>query len=187
MSEFRRLAILATHLHTQVELPRAVYIGPGFDLNIPGNGTFVVGPGSEFRRGFFAEVAEGGRIEIGPRCIFTSYALIQISTSLIVGTRAALGQDLMIADGNHRFRDHTRHLLDQGYEFRPITIGDNAIIMSKCTVLASVGEGAVVGANSVVTKPIPPFCLAAGLPARVIEYFGPPELRPADLDVGVQP
>ena len=38
-------------------------------------------------------------------------------------------------------------------------------------------ERAVIGANSVVTRPIPPYCLAVGAPAKVVEYFGPPERR----------
>jgi acetyltransferase-like isoleucine patch superfamily enzyme len=91
------------------------------------------------------------------------------------------GQNLMLADGNHKFRDYTKHLLDQGYDFNPIEIGDNAIVTSKCTVLASIGEGAVIGANSVVTKPVPAYCLAAGAPAKVLEYFGPPEREPVEL------
>ncbi len=185
-SEVRRLALLATHRHAHLELPRPIYLGPGFDLVIPGRGTFVVGPGADFRRGFVAEVADGGRIEMGAACTFTSNALIQISTSLVIGERAVFAQSVMIADGNHRFRDHTRHVLDQGYDVRPITIGDGALILSKCTIVADVGEGAVVGANSVVTKPVPAFCLAAGVPARVIEYFGPPERRPADLPAGTR-
>jgi len=72
-------------------------------------------------------------------------------------------------------------VLDQGYNFRPVTIGDNAMILSKCTVLADIGEGAVIGANSVVTRPVPAFCLAAGVPARVLEYFGPPDQSPPGL------
>jgi acetyltransferase-like isoleucine patch superfamily enzyme len=173
LSEARRLAILATHTHTRVEIPRPVRLGPGFDLVIPGTGEFVVGRGCDFRRGFVAEIASGGRVEIGPGCTFTSHALVQCSTSIVIGSRVVFGQNLMLADGNHRFRDHTRHLLDQGYEFNPIRIGDNAIVTSKCTILADIGEGAVIGSNSVVTKPIPPFCLAAGAPAKVVEYFGP--------------
>jgi acetyltransferase-like isoleucine patch superfamily enzyme len=57
------------------------------------------------------------------------------------------------------------------------------MITSKCTVLADVGERAIVGANSVVTKPVPAFCLAGGVPAKVFEYFGPPDRRPVDLGV----
>lgn len=179
-SELRRLAILATHLHAHVELPRNTRLGPGFDLIIPGPGTFKVGPGTDFRRGFVAEISGDGRIDIGAGCTFTSFALVQCSTTISIGRRAVFGQNLMIADGNHRFRDHTRHLNDQGYDFCPIVIGENAVVMSKCTLVASIGDGAFIAANSVVTKDIPPFCLAAGAPARVIEYFGPPEQRPAE-------
>jgi acetyltransferase-like isoleucine patch superfamily enzyme len=107
--------------------------------------------------------------------------LAQISTELTIGRRAVFGQSVMIADGNHKFRDHTKHLLDQGYDFRPITIGDNAIVTSKCTILNSIGEGAVIGANSVVTQPIPPYCLAVGAPARVVDYFGPEDMRPEGI------
>ena len=180
-SEARRAMIMATHRHTRVEIPRISRLGPGFDLIIPGTGEFVVDDGADFRRGFVAEVNDGGRITIGMGCTFTSFALIQCSTSITIGRRCVFGQNLMIADGNHRFRDHTQHLLDQGYDFRPVTIGDNAVVTSKCTILADVGEGAVIGANSVVTRPVPAFCLAAGAPAKVIEYFGPPELEPLEL------
>jgi acetyltransferase-like isoleucine patch superfamily enzyme len=180
----RRWSIAATHLHADVRIERPVRLGPGFSLDIPQHATFHTGPACDFRRGFVCEVAPGGVVEIGPGTVFTSHALIQISSSLVIGRRCVFGQSLLIADGNHRFRDHTRHPLDQGYELRPITIGDNALILSKVTVLSSIGTGAVIGANSVVTKPVPAYCLALGSPARVVEYFGPPELRPAGLEIG---
>ncbi|HVW81501.1 MAG TPA: acyltransferase [Mycobacteriales bacterium] len=178
---WRRAALLLIHNHLDVEIAKGVAIGPRFDLWMPAPATFHVGTGSEFRRDFFCEIGPGGRVEIGERVIFTSAALIQISTSLIIGRRAVFGQSVMIADGNHKFRDHTKHLLDQGYDFRPIEIGDNAIVTSKCTILNSIGEGAIIGAGSVVTKPIPAYCLAYGAPARVVEYFGPEELRPEGI------
>jgi acetyltransferase-like isoleucine patch superfamily enzyme len=181
-SRARRLAISATHRHCRVEFEGPVYLGPGFDLRIPDAGTLIVGTGVDFRRGFVCEISGEGRVTIGAGSIFTSDALIQCTTSIDIGRRCVFGQALMIADGNHRYRDPSLHVLDQGYNYRPIHIGDGAVITSKCTVLADVGEHAVVGANSVVAKPVPPFCVAAGVPARVIEYFGPPERRPVELD-----
>jgi acetyltransferase-like isoleucine patch superfamily enzyme len=177
-SRWRRRGILFTHRHADVVISDRALLGPRFDLWIPSDATLHIGAGCEFRRDFFCEIAPGGVVEMAENVIFTGSAQIQISTSLTIGSRAALGQATLIADGNHRFRDHTRHLLDQGYEFRPITIGRNAIVMTKTTVLNSIGDGAIVGANSVVTKPIPAYCVAYGAPARVVEYFGPPEDRP---------
>jgi len=182
MSTTRRIMVKATHLHCHVEFRGPVRVGPGFALDIPERGTFIVGPGVDFRRGFVCEISGEGRVVVGAGCIFTSTALIQCSTSIEIGRRCIFGQATMIADGNHRFRDPDRHLLDQGYEFRPIVIGDGAVITTKCTILADIGERALVAANSVVTRPVPAYCLAAGAPARTVEYFGPPELRPPGVD-----
>ena len=46
-----------------------------------------------------------------------------------------------------------------------VWIGDNAVILSGVTI----GEGAIVGANSVVTKDVPPFTVVGGVPARIIK------------------
>ncbi|HWA66780.1 MAG TPA: acyltransferase [Mycobacteriales bacterium] len=180
-SAWRRASLLLTHNHLDLEIAKGVAFGPRCDLWMPGEATLHIAAGCEFRRDFFCEIAPGGRIEMAEGVIFTSAALIQISTSLTIGRRAVFGQSVMIADGNHKFRDHTKHLLDQGYDFRPIEIGDNAIVTSKCTILNSIGEGAIIGAGSVVTRPIPAYCLAYGAPARVVEYFGPEELRPVGV------
>jgi acetyltransferase-like isoleucine patch superfamily enzyme len=177
----RKLAVRATHRHCRVEFEGPVRIGPGFSLDIPDRGTLIVGPGVDFRRGFVCEISGAGRVTIGAGSIFTSSTLIQCTTSIDIGRRCVFGQATMIVDGNHRFRDPDRPMLEQGYDYRPITIGDDVGVMTKCTIVADIGDRAFIGANSVVTRPVPPFCLAAGVPARVLEYFGPPDRRPADL------
>jgi len=174
MSWLRKRWVLLRHPHADIRFEGQVYLGPGFSLHIPREGSFVVGPGVEFRRGFRAEL-EGGRITIGAGSVFTYYVLMQCSTSIDVGERCMFGQATIVVDGNHRFRDLERPMLDQGYDFTPIHIGDDATITTKCTIMADVGERAFVGANAVVTRPVPPFTVAAGVPARPIEYFGPPD------------
>ena len=178
----RRLIISATHLHCSVIFRGPVHIGPGFSLYIPDSGTLDIGPGVEFRRGFHCEIRGKGRVRIGADSVFTSNALIQCTTSIDIGERCAFGQALLIVDGNHRFRDLSVPMQAQGYDFRPITIGDDVTVTTKCTIVANLGERAVIGANTVVTRDIPPFCVAVGAPARVVEYFGPPELRPPGLE-----
>jgi len=180
-SQLRRLTVLATHQHCRVEFRGHAKIGPGFRLEIPDHGTLIVGDGVEFRHGFYCQILGDGRVEIGDRTTFTSHALIQCSTSVTIGPDCNIGQSTVIVDGNHRFRDPDKLLSEQGYDFRPITIGAGASITSKCTVMADVGERCFVGAHSVVTRDIPAYCLAFGTPARVVEYFGHPEQRPASL------
>jgi acetyltransferase-like isoleucine patch superfamily enzyme len=177
-SSARRLSVLATHRHTDVHIHPTAWLGPRFSLWIPAAGRFHAGPGCEFRRDFYAEIANRGVIELGPQVIFTGQATLQITTSLTIGARAALGVGTFIADGNHRYKDHTKHWLEDDYDYTPIVIGEAAAIMTGCTIMASIGKRSAIGANSVVTRPIPDYCLAMGSPARVVEYFGPPELAP---------
>jgi acetyltransferase-like isoleucine patch superfamily enzyme len=87
----------------------------------------------------------------------------------------------MLVDGNHRFRDLDRPLLAPRYDFRPLRIGDDVMVSTKCTVIADLAERAFVDANSVVVRPIPAFCLAAGVPAKVRDYFGPAGKEPEEL------
>ena len=182
-SRARRLLVELTHLHCRVEFQGPVHIGPGFRLVIPDKGTLVIGAGTVFRQGFVCEIGGDGRVVIGPNCEFTSHALLQCSTSIEIGERCIFGQSALIVDGNHRFRDWARHLLDQGYDLRPVHIGDGAIVTSKVSIIGSdIGAHALIGAHSVVTRSIPAYCLAYGTPARVVEYFGPPDQRPAELD-----
>jgi acetyltransferase-like isoleucine patch superfamily enzyme len=51
-----------------------------------------------------------------------------------------------------------------------VTVGRDSWIGDRAVVLADVGEHCVIGAGSVVTKPIPSYAVAVGVPARVIAY-----------------
>ena len=62
-----------------------------------------------------------------------------------------------------------------------VTLGDDVWLGHGVIVLpgVSIGTGAAIGAGAVVTKPIPPFAIAVGNPARIIRYRFPPEIRAA--------
>ena len=175
--------MLATHQHANVSFDKPVRIGPRFDLRILDRGSFNVGPRVEFRSQNTFEIAETGRVQIGAGCIFSWNTIVQCTTSVVFDDDVVLSTGVVVVDGNHRFRDPTTHFLRQGYDFRPIHFGAGSLVLAQSVVIADVGEHAVVGANSVVTKPVPAYCLAVGTPARVVEYFGPPELRPAGIEV----
>lgn len=127
---------------------------------MPEGGTFIVGPGVEFRRGFRAEIGPGGRLAIGGGSHLTFDVLMQCETRIDIGERTMFGQATLVTDG--------------------VRIEDDATITTKCTITSDVGRRAFIGANSVVSDPIPAYCVAVGAPARVIEYFGPPGQEPPD-------
>jgi acetyltransferase-like isoleucine patch superfamily enzyme len=55
------------------------------------------------------------------------------------------------------------------------------VITTKCTIMADVGRRAFIGANSVVTKSVPPFTVGVGAPAQPVDYFGPEGQEPPEL------
>lgn len=178
----RRRWLLLRHPHVDIRFEGPVYLGPRFSLHAPHGGSFHVGPGVEFRRGFRAELAgPEARVVIGAGSYLTYDVIIACSSSVEIGERCGLAQSTFVADGHHRYRDLDSPFLAQGYELQPIRIEDDAQIHSKCTIVADVGRRAVIGANAVVTRPVPAYTLAAGVPARPIDYFGPPGGEPPEL------
>lgn len=176
-SRWRQLLVRVTHRHCEVVFAGPVRLGPGFELYIPDRGRLIVGAGVEFRRGFVCEISGNGEVRIGEGSVFTAGALIQCTTSIDIGRRCVFAQDAMLVDGSHRFGDPNRHILDQGYDYRPLRIDDGVTVMSKCTVFADIGAGTMVGAHSVVSRSLPARCLAIGAPARPVRFFDPAEER----------
>ncbi|HEY8000838.1 MAG TPA: acyltransferase [Solirubrobacterales bacterium] len=176
-SAIRKAWVRARHPHGRIEFGRGVYLGPGFRLRMPSDGSLIVGDSVEFRSGCCVEIAPGATVRIGSGTRFTYDVVIQCGTTIEIGERCVFAHGVTIVDGSHRFRDPTVPMLDQGFDFRPLSIGDDAAAMAKATVIASLGEHAFVGAGAVVTREIPAYSLAVGVPARPIDYFGP---EPAD-------
>lgn len=61
---------------------------------------------------------------------------------------------------------------DKYEEFLPISIGNDVFIGANVTILdgVTIADGAIIGAGAVVTKDIPPYAIAIGVPAKVIKY-----------------
>jgi acetyltransferase-like isoleucine patch superfamily enzyme len=178
MSALRKLVVRLRNPQADIRFGKYTYVGPGFSLHMPRGGTFITGQGVEFRRRFRAEMGANGRIVIGEGSYITYDVIMSCDTTIEIGKRCGLAQNTYIADGSHRFRDLDKPFLKQGYDYRPIRIEDDAQIHSKCTIVNSIGTRSVIGANAVVSREIPAYCLAAGVPARVIDYFGPPGQEP---------
>ena len=92
------------------------------------------------------------------------------SKSIIIGEKCLIGPYVVIRSADHIFNDISRPIREQGHIYGNIIIEDDCWIGSHVTVTKNVkiGKGSVIGANSVVTKDIPPFSVAMGVPARVV-------------------
>lgn len=62
---------------------------------------------------------------------------------------------------------------DLPYKIEPIILKRNCCIGMRTIVMpgVTIGEGAIIGAGSVVTKDIPPYCIAIGNPAKPVKFF----------------
>ena len=86
-----------------------------------------------------------------------------------IGSHCHLGHYMFVMDNDQH--DVVRHR--ELPPSRPVIIEDNVWIGSKVVILPGVriGSRAVIGAGSIVTKDIPPRCVAAGNPARVLRHL----------------
>jgi acetyltransferase-like isoleucine patch superfamily enzyme len=112
-------------------------------------------------------------ISIGSDVSLGEFNHITAINSISIGDGVLTGRWVTISDNAHGNLDDDTALMPSErdlYSKGSVTIEDNVWIGDKVTILPNVriGEGSVIGANSVVTKDIPPFCVAAGNPAKII-------------------
>jgi acetyltransferase-like isoleucine patch superfamily enzyme len=96
-------------------------------------------------------------LEVGNDCTIQNYAFFQLTKPnprVIIGDNTVIGRHCMITAKNL------------------IRLGNNVLMGAGAKILSNVhiGNGAVIGANAVVTHDIPANAIAAGVPARVIRY-----------------
>jgi acetyltransferase-like isoleucine patch superfamily enzyme len=110
-----------------------------------------------------------GRIEIGNHTFINYGSSIAARALVQIGSYCHLGHYTFVMDNDqHDVVSHTELPRSD-----PVIIEDHVWIGSKAVILPGVriGSRAVIGAGSIVTKDIPPRCVAAGNPARVLRYL----------------
>lgn len=115
-----------------------------------------------------------GYFEIGEHSYIGCNAVLGAGGGIRIGNNVLIGQSVNIHAENHRFQDPTRLIREQGVSYEGVVIEDDVWIGSKATILdgVTIGQGAVVGAGAVVTKSLPPYAIATGVPAKVIGHRG---------------
>ena len=112
-------------------------------------------------------------VTIGDRCLIGRGSGIVGHFSIIIGNDVWTGHHVYITDQNHGYEDITRPISQQTQPERAVVIGDGSWLGYGAVVLpgVTIGKHCVIGANSVVTSDIPDFCVAVGVPARVIRRY----------------
>jgi acetyltransferase-like isoleucine patch superfamily enzyme len=115
-------------------------------------------------------VFTGQNLTIGDEVDLAKDVIITTAGGVTIGDRTLVGYRTQILSSNHNVPDRNSRIFGAGHTMKPIVIGNDVWIGANCIVVAGVtiGEGAVIGAGSVVTKDIAAFTLAAGVPAKPI-------------------
>ena len=104
----------------------------------------------------------GENIYIGPFC---SLGSVRVERDTLIATRVEIPSGSRM----HGIADLTKPIREQPGVWELVTIGENCWIGSASVIMADIGRDSVIGAGSVVTKPIPPSVIAAGVPAKVLK------------------
>ena len=112
--------------------------------------------------------SNGGVLTIGNHVFINYGCSISAQMQVTIGDYCQIGTYVMMLDNDFHRLEPERRL--ERPPSAPIILEENVWVGGKATILSGVriGAGSVIGANSVVTKDIPPRSLAVGMPARVI-------------------
>lgn len=118
----------------------------------------------------------GDAVYLGEGFVISDELQFGSGERLTIGDRAAIAQRVIFVLSSHPNNSRLRQTFAP--DRRSVRVGRDAWIGAGAILLpgADVGESAVVGAGSVVTRPVPPRTVAAGVPAKVIRELDlPPE------------
>ena len=139
------------------------------------SGRLAIGEGTLFEPGCWLTLAPEAEIRIGRGCFLNRNTMLAALERIEIGDHVMFANGCFVGDADHRYDDPDAPITTQGFVPRgPVRIGSNVWFGVNCVVTGGVGIGdrAIVGANSVVTKSIPAATIAAGAPAQVLREIG---------------
>jgi acetyltransferase-like isoleucine patch superfamily enzyme len=159
-----------------------VFLGKRVELYArPGYGRLVLGRWVHLGDGTSLRCHEG-TLRVGDKVVFGRNNVVNAYLDISIGATSIIADMVYVTDFDHVFTDIERPIKDQGIVKSPVRIGADVWLANKVSVVRGtvIGDGCVVAANAVVTRDLPPYSVAAGVPARVVRN------RLADYQAGAQ-
>jgi acetyltransferase-like isoleucine patch superfamily enzyme len=155
----------------KIRIGNCVTLRSGARIRRIGANSFIsIGDHTNIDSGANIRTYRNAAVIIGDHCYVGPYTCIS-------GGQVTIGNDCLIAShcsiyaNNHIFANPHQKIRDQGSTNEGIIIEDDCWIGSGVRIVdgVTISKGSVIGAGAVVTKDIPPFSIAVGVPARVIK------------------
>jgi acetyltransferase-like isoleucine patch superfamily enzyme len=171
-----RLAWLKLRFRRRLQTDGIAFVGPGVSLEIGPTARVVLGRWSWIGHGckiraHEGEVRIGAKTVLGQECTISSYQRVSIGRECILADR------VMLIDFDHGVVEVERPIRLQGIYKRDVRVGNNVWIGYGACLLrgVTVGDNAIVGTSSVVTKPVPDNAVVGGVPARLLRMRDEPQ------------
>jgi acetyltransferase-like isoleucine patch superfamily enzyme len=165
-----------TPVGRRLKLDGLAFIGPRVVLQI--------GPNAKIRLGRWSWLGHGtkircheGVVDIGAKTVFGQECTISAYQHVSVGRECVIADRVMLIDFDHGVVEVDRPIRHQGIYKRDVRVGNNVWIGYGACILrgVTIGDNAIVGTNSVVTRDVPANAVVAGVPARVIRMREEPK------------
>ncbi len=159
----------------RIRLGRRVMIGEGCFVDAHSlTGRITLGDDVWLSRGCYILAQRGVEVRIDDRAYVGHRCLLYGTGGIHVGCDVLMANDVQLICGNHTFARRDLPIRAQPAVEQPIEIGDDVWLGASVIVLGgvTVGKGSVVGAGSVVTRSLPPYSIARGVPAKVVGVRG---------------
>ena len=113
------------------------------------------------------------KLTIGDGTYIGRFCHIYATSKIEIGKKVLMADKVYISDNLHSYENVDMPVIDQPIkQTNPVIIGDGAWLGENvCVIGASVGKNSVIGANSIVNKNIPDYCVAIGSPAVIIKRY----------------
>lgn len=120
------------------------------------------------------------KLIVGKNCKIGDYVHIAVGEEVVIGDNVLIGSKVLISDlnhgsysGKHVHCDPSTPPDNRPINTKPVSIGDNVWIGDNVCILkgVKVGNGCIIGANSVVNRDIPNNCIVVGAPIKIIKKY----------------
>jgi len=121
--------------------------------------------------------SKGSNISVGEHSLINRYVMLDDRADINIGSFVMVAAGVTIETHTHPFDDFSLPIAYGGRSGLPVSVGDNSVLGYNSVLMAGVDIGyrCIIGANSVVTKNIPDYTVAGGVPAKPIKQYLPPE------------
>lgn len=172
------IRLLLDFIYTKIFVNKALLIRrPAYIRTL---GKWTIGKNFTSGAGLIVDIlTPEATLSIGNEVKFNHRVHIGVVNKITIGNGVLMASDVFISDHSHgcytgedQSFPHTppnKRLLVS----KPVAINDDVWIGEHVCILpgVTIGTGSIIGANSVVTKDVPAYCIAAGVPAKIIKIW----------------